>query len=243
MIGGWIGDNYLGAKRTISVGATILLLAYTALTFSTDLAVIIGITSKQMVMYSLAGIAIGGGLFKANPTSLISKLFEKGDPAQDGAMTLYYMAVNIGSFVSMIITPIMAAKYGYLHAFACSAVGMFLGLISYTLFYPSIRNISTEAGKEKLSWFKIAVVVIGSIIAILIVGNILEKTTLVTSIVGIIATIAILYFFVQMFQQPLHERKRMMVAFVLIIQGIIFVVLYQKYANIFKLLCSKQCKH
>ena len=50
-------------------------------------------------------VAIGGGLFKANPTSLISKLFEKGDPTLDGAMTLY-MAINIGSFVSMLLTPI-----------------------------------------------------------------------------------------------------------------------------------------
>lgn len=117
LIGGWIGDSYLGAKRTIFIGAGFLFLSYLTLSFGEAIATAIGSTEKTVVMYSLAGIAIGGGLFKPNPTSLISKMFEKGDPAQDGAMTLYYMAVNIGSFVSMIITPIVAAKYGYLHAF------------------------------------------------------------------------------------------------------------------------------
>ena len=228
LIGGWIGDNYLGAKRTISIGAAILLLSYTALTFSTDIALFIGITIKQMVMYSLAGIAIGGGLFKANPTSLISKLFEKGDPAQDGAMTLYYMAVNIGSFVSMLITPILAVNYGYLHAFASSAVGMLLGLISYTVFYPSIKNIATEAGKEKMCWKKISIVVIGAIIAIFIAGNILENYIICTTLVIVIAICALIYFFIQVFQQSIHERKRMIIALILIIQGIIFFVLYQQ---------------
>ena len=47
---------------------------------------------------------------KLVPHSLISKLFEKCDPALDGAMTLYYIAFNIGSFVSMLITSIIAAK-------------------------------------------------------------------------------------------------------------------------------------
>ncbi|MWY34099.1 MFS transporter [Francisella tularensis] len=228
LIGGWIGDSYLGAKRTIFIGAGILFLSYISLSFSTFIAKYLGSTEKTVVMYSLAGVAIGGGLFKANPTSLISKLFEKGDPALDGAMTLYYMAINIGSFVSMLLTPIVAAKYGYLHAFLCSAIGMFLGLISYTIFYPKIKRISTEAGRQKMSWFKVFVVLLGACIAIFIIGNILENTTLCTSIVVVIAILALVYFFIQMLKQAEHERKRMIVALILIIQGIIFFVLYQQ---------------
>ncbi|QLE78243.1 MFS transporter [Francisella sp. Scap27] len=228
LIGGWIGDSYLGAKRTIFIGAGFLFLSYLTLSFGEAIATAIGSTEKTVVMYSLAGIAIGGGLFKPNPTSLISKMFEKGDPAQDGAMTLYYMAVNIGSFVSMIITPIVAAKYGYLHAFLCSAIGMALGLISYTVFYPKISKLSTEAGSQKMSWLKVFSVIIGSLVAIVIAGNILENTTLCTAIVVVIALLAVLYFFIQMFKQSENERKRMIVALILIVQGIIFFVLYQQ---------------
>lgn len=228
LIGGWIGDNYLGAKRTIFIGAGILFLSYLSLSFGTVIAQFIGNTEKTIVMYSLSGVAIGGGLFKANPTSLISKLFEKGDPALDGSMTLYYMAVNIGSFISMLITPIIAAKYGYLHAFLCSAFGMLLGIINYTIFYPKFKKITTDAGKQKMSWIKVFVVILGAIIAIFITGNILEDTKLCTQIVVVIAILALIYFFMQMFKQAEHERKRMLVALILIIQGIIFFVLYQQ---------------
>ena len=67
LIGGWIGDNYLGAKRTIFIGAGILFLSYLSLSFSAVIADSFGSTEKTVVMYSLAGVAIGGGLFKANP--------------------------------------------------------------------------------------------------------------------------------------------------------------------------------
>ncbi|MGQ4005562.1 oligopeptide:H+ symporter [Francisellaceae bacterium CB300] len=230
LIGGWIGDSYLGAKRTIFVGAGILTTSYICLclSFDTSFTNFFGTNEKDVVLYSLAGIAVGGGLFKPNPTSLISKMFEKGDPAQDGAMTLYYMAVNIGSFVSMIITPVVAAKYGYGYAFSCSAIGMVLGLVSYTVFYPKIAQLSTEAGLQKLSFTKLFAVLIGALIAIVIAANILENTDLCTAIVIAIALLALVYFFIQMFREAEHERKRMIVALVLILQGILFFVMYQQ---------------
>lgn len=52
----------------------------------------------------MAAIAVGNGLFKANPSSLLSTCYEKNDPRLDGAFTMYYMSVNIGSFFSMIAT-------------------------------------------------------------------------------------------------------------------------------------------
>ncbi len=230
LIGGWIGDSYLGAKRTIFVGACILTVSYILLCMSFDYRFnnFFGTNEKEVVLYALAGIAIGGGLFKPNPTSLISKMFEKGDPAQDGAMTLYYMAINIGSFVSMIITPVVASKYGYEYAFACSGVGLILGVISYTAFYPKIAQLSTVAGLQKFSFTKVFVVLLGSLIAIVITANILENTKLCTEIVISIALIALVYFFVQLFRQAPHERKRMIVALVLILQGILFFVMYQQ---------------
>lgn len=87
-----LANNYLGTKHTIFISAGILFLSYLSLSFGTVIAQYIGSTEKTVVMYSLAGVAIGGGLFKASPTSLISKLFEKYDPALDGTITLYYIS-------------------------------------------------------------------------------------------------------------------------------------------------------
>ncbi len=52
----------------------------------------------------MATIAVGNGLFKANPSSLLSTCYDKNDPRLDGAFTMYYMSINIGSFFSMLAT-------------------------------------------------------------------------------------------------------------------------------------------
>ena len=50
-------------------------------------------------------IVVGNGLFKANAGNLVRKIYEGDDSKIDSAFTLYYMAVNIGSTVSMLLTP------------------------------------------------------------------------------------------------------------------------------------------
>ena len=85
-VGGYIGDKVLGAKRSIILGAFILGISYVSFLF----------IDKETIYYTLAGIIIGNAIFKANPSSLISKMFDKGDSRLDGAMTMYYMAINIG---------------------------------------------------------------------------------------------------------------------------------------------------
>ena len=228
IIGGWIGDKYIGAKRTIIIGAVMLFLSYATLGSAEAVAAHLGFSEKSVVMYALGGVAIGGGLFKPNPSSLISKMYQKGDPALDSAMTLYYMAINLGSFVSMALTPIIAHKYSYLHAFIFCAVGMFLGLISYLSFYKVLSKLSTEAGKQDINWARIVIVIVGALIAVAICGTIFEHTTFCTVLVAIVAVVAVIYFFIQAFKHDIHERRRMMVALVLIVQGVIFFVLYQQ---------------
>lgn len=66
-IGGWLGDHVIGSKRMIMIGALILFGAYALLTIS----------HANTVFYALAGIVVGGALFKANPSSLISKCLKK----------------------------------------------------------------------------------------------------------------------------------------------------------------------
>lgn len=228
LIGGWIGDNYLGAKRTIMIGGIIICLSYLSLSLSAKISGFLGITEQSMIFYALAGVAVGGGLFKANPASLISKLFKKNDPALDGAMTFYYMAINLGSCFSILITPWVALHYGYLHAFIISAVGMFIGIMIYIGFYPYMAHIHTKAGAEKIIWRRVFVVVLGAIIAVLIFGNILLHTTVANVLVLIVGLLAFIYFFIQVSKQDRKQQKRMMVAFILILQGILFFVLYQQ---------------
>ena len=55
----------------------------------------------QLIFIALGTIAVGNGLFKANPASLLSKCYPPKDARLDGAFTLFYMSINIGSLLSL----------------------------------------------------------------------------------------------------------------------------------------------
>lgn len=109
-IGGWLGDKVLGTKRVIVLGTLVLIVGYALVAYSGH--------DVELVYIGLATIAVGNGLFKANPSSLLSTCYDKNDPRLDGAFTMYYMSINIGSLFSMIATPWLAKHYGWDVAFS-----------------------------------------------------------------------------------------------------------------------------
>lgn len=102
-IGGFIGDKVLGIQRTIILGACFLAAGY----------FLLGMGKEPLLFLGMGCIAVGNGFFKSNPSSLLSKCYREGDPRIDGSFTLYYMAINIGAFVSIIVAPIVAAHYSW----------------------------------------------------------------------------------------------------------------------------------
>ncbi|KDM28697.1 dipeptide and tripeptide permease B [Klebsiella variicola] len=91
-IGGYVGDHLLGTKRTLVLGAIVLAIGY----FMTGMSLL----KPQLIFIALGTIAVGNGLFKANPASLLSKCYPPKDARLDGAFTLFYMSINIGSLLS-----------------------------------------------------------------------------------------------------------------------------------------------
>lgn len=217
-VGGHLGDNYLGAKRCIVIGAIILMLSYLSLAYAT----------VATVYYSLAGIVVGNALFKANPSSLISKLYEEGDPALDSAMTLYYMAVNIGAFASMTLTPVVAKFISWKAAFLVCAVGLLCGLLSFFCFYSILSQVATHAGRNPFDFKKLFIILAGSVVSIFAVGQLLNYIWLCYAIVIVVTTFGFSVFLYRAIQLPKRERNRMLIAFVLILQGVVFFVLYNQ---------------
>ena len=96
-IGGWVGDKLLGTRRTMTIGAVVLALGYALLWLPTN---------NAFFLYGALGVIIvGNGFFKPNAGNLVRKIYEGDETKIDSAFTMYYMAVNIGSMISMTLTP------------------------------------------------------------------------------------------------------------------------------------------
>ncbi|MGZ6778657.1 MAG: oligopeptide:H+ symporter, partial [Mycobacterium sp.] len=90
VLGGWIADRVLGMERTVFYGGVVVMCGHIAL------AIIPGLAG---VAAGLVLVALGSGALKANASSLLGTLYEKGDPRCDGGFTLFYLGINLGAFI------------------------------------------------------------------------------------------------------------------------------------------------
>ncbi len=93
-IGGWVGDKVIGTKRTITLGAVVLTVGYALLGLSS----MANFGGESLIYVAMGFITMGNGLFKATPSSLLAKVYDDGDVHLDSVFTMYYMAINLGSF-------------------------------------------------------------------------------------------------------------------------------------------------
>lgn len=124
-LGGFLADRKLGYINAVYIGGTLMGLGY--LGFALD-----GMTSFYI---SMALVIIGNGFFKPSISTLLGNLYS--DPQyvakKDSGYNIFYMGINIGAFVCNIIAAFMRNKYGWEAAFITAGIGMFLGLVIFTV--------------------------------------------------------------------------------------------------------------
>ncbi len=221
--GGWLGDEIIGTKRAITLGVIILMIGYALLGFSASA---YNFGGRYETYLAMGFIAMGVGLFKANPGSLLSKLYKEGDPRLDGAFTLYYMAINIGGLVGMIIVPWVAVKFGYGEAFGVSAIGLFVTLLNFLSCHNMVKKIGSKPDLEPLNKVHYLAIVVGVVLLSFISSELLEHLYYGNLIIFVSGAIIISLFLKETFKCHGLERSKMLVAFILFVQGIVFFVLY-----------------
>lgn len=121
LLGGYIADRYMGARKGLLVGM-ILIAAGTY---------VMGIESLNFFYLALVILIFGNGFYKPNAPALLGTLYDANDPRKDGAFTLFYMSVNIGAFFAPFICGYLGEKVGWKYGFWAAATGMVIGLMIY----------------------------------------------------------------------------------------------------------------
>ncbi len=234
-VGGWLGDKVLGTKRVIVLGTLVLALGYALVAWSGH--------DEAMVYIGMATIAVGNGLFKANPSSLLSTCYEKDDPRLDGAFTMYYMAINIGSFFSMLATPWLADKYGWSTAFALSFVGMLITLVNFMFFRKWVKNYGSKADFAPLNVGKLLATLVGIAVMIAVATWLLHNQEIARLVLAVIAVGIVLVFAKEAFALQGAARRKMIVAFLLMVQAIVFFVLYMQMPTSLNFFAIRNVEH
>lgn len=232
-LGGYIGDRILGTKNTMIFGTIILIVGYASL----------ALAGNEDIYLPLGIIAVGVGLFKANPASLLSKIYEGDAVKLDGGFTLYYMSINIGSFISMSLTPMFAGLWGWHVAFGLCAVGMCLALITYIF----LRHLVSSYG-SKPDFERIPVRIIGLVLALTAVLVVMSTWLLVhytiSSWMILFGGLIILFIFLfEILKAPENEKRSLILCLILIVQAIIFFVLYLQMPTSLNLFALRNVEH
>lgn len=217
-IGGYLGDTVLGMKRTIVLGLIVLALGYFGLALS----------DKPHVFLALGVICVGNGLFKANPSNLLSKCYEENDPRLYSGFTLYYMAINLGSIAALFLGPALSEKYGYPYAFMASGIGIVLGLVNYWFQREFIQSVHTPADEYTIGFFKWVLIIAGIIFAVILSNYFLQHVMLARRLLWTIMIGVVAIYFFYMSREDRASFKRMLLAFILMLEAIVFFTLYQQ---------------
>jgi POT family proton-dependent oligopeptide transporter len=139
-IGGIIADRWLGKTPSVVIGGVLMMLGHFAMAF------------ESLLFPALALVAVGNGLFIPPLAVQVSALYRDGDARRDQAFSAYYMGINLGAFVAILLCPLLAQLYGWHWGFAAAGFGMALGLIVYLGFKkhlpPEPRRVSAEERKR-----------------------------------------------------------------------------------------------
>lgn len=232
-VGGYIGDNILGSKRTTIIGAFVLAFGY----------MILALNPQNYLFWGLGTIIAGNAIFKSNPSTLVTKLFRKEDHRVESAFTLYYMAINVGSFMSSLSVPSIARHFGWNVAFGVSFIGLFLAIASFIFLKSMVAEVGSEPDFRKVrlvDYLK----VIGVIIALILISAfLLEHIAIAKLLLGIILVLIVILCVRLLFKAELSERKQLAVALILILEAISFYILNQQRATSINLFTIRNTIH
>ena len=134
MVGGYFADNVIGIRKAVVIGALLMTLGHACMAVETSFFIYLG----------LGLLVIGSGFFKPNMTSIISEMYEGKSEKKDGAYTIFYMGVNAGAFLGILLCGYLGEKIGWSWGFGVAGIFMLFGLLQFWF----AQDIFGQIGKE-----------------------------------------------------------------------------------------------
>ena len=89
-------------------------------------------TAALNIFYlAIALFVVGVGFLKPNISVIVGQLYPENDPRRDSGFTLFYMGINVGSFIAILLCGWLGETYGWRYGFGLAGVGMVIGLLVF----------------------------------------------------------------------------------------------------------------
>jgi POT family proton-dependent oligopeptide transporter len=123
IIGGIFGDLLIGNKKSIIIGGIIQAIGAFSLC----------IPSTTGLYLGLFLVVLGSGFFTPNLISNFGKLYLNKTKLLDSGFTIFYLAINLGSFLGILLIGYLGETYGYNIGFVISGILILLSIVPVLL--------------------------------------------------------------------------------------------------------------
>ena len=137
LLGGYFADKKIGYRYAVVIGALLMTLGHGAMAVETPFFIYLGLTL----------LVFGSGFFKPNMTSIISEMYKGKDEKKDGAYTIFYMGVNAGAFLGILLCGYLGEQVGWRWGFGLAGIFMLFGLLQFWFAQNIFGNIGTKPVK------------------------------------------------------------------------------------------------
>jgi len=218
-IGGYLADNVFGIRRSIVLG---LLLEGAGL-------MLLSSAHQLIFILGMALIPIGEGLFKTGPTNLLARSYEKDDPRIDSGFTLFYMAMNVGSFFSPIVAGFIQLYFGWHLAFLVAGIALYVALILYYILKGSAKKLDAKAGYQKISNKTFWLTILGIVVALVFFSVFIYYVLVAYIFFFAVAIGMVIYFSYEIIRSKKEDKLKIIACLSLILMGLVFFILYFQY--------------
>ncbi len=122
IVGGWVADRILGAKRTVMIGVLLMSAGHLAMSF------------YSTFLLALLLLILGSGFLKGNISAQVGALYPRADESmRSRGFTIFSTGICVGAASGPFVTGLVAALFGWHAGFAVAAALMLVALVAYAL--------------------------------------------------------------------------------------------------------------
>ena len=240
--GGWIADRFLGQRRAVLSGGILIMAGH----------VVLAIHGVTTFFLGLLLVVLGTGMLKPNVSAIVGGLYAKEDGRRDAAFSIFYMGINLGSFLGQLAAPFLAQhssvrafigshgldpNYVWRLGFGSAAVGMLFGVVQYVRGqrYLGAAGASPRTPATKRDWITLwlgigfSVLVVAVVIVMTRSGQLSVEQIDDSFGIGLVAVTVLA--FVRLFtsgQWTAGERRRLLAILVFFVASCFFWAAFEQ---------------
>ena len=246
IIGGWLADRHLGARRAVLAGGVFIAIGHLLIALVEAPRGVQGSALGGFYL-GLASIIVGTGFLKANISTLVGALYPRDDRRRDAAFSIFYMGINTGAFIGPIVCGVLGETVGWSYGFGAAGVGMLAGLVAFVLFRGELHGAGAPpdpaalAGRTAIGLSREWAIYGGALLSVGLCWWLVQRQAAVGVLLIVAAALTVAYIlYTAVARLPREERDRIFAAMVLIALSPLFWALFEQQGSSFNVFTDQR---